>query len=165
MPFGKVCEVLGLVKTTETRSLERRILRFLNESIGICGLRILSSLCGNLSSIHLKLSEVTHAGCENWLDFGSGNVFRYAVGITLGVGHFSEHAAARRGDALDGVERAVRVERMLHGGVAIGVAVLGGDLAVGGELRDNVLRGVEFTFAVRNGNGVDRSDFLVGKPR
>ena len=51
-----------------------------------------------------SLPEVTHARCEDRLDFGSGNVFGDVVGVALGVGHFSEDATAWRGDAFDGVE-------------------------------------------------------------
>ncbi len=81
------------------------------------------------------------------------------------MSHFSEHAAAGRGDTFDGVERAVWVERVLHGWVALGIAILGGNLAVGGELGNHCVRGVEFAFAVGDGNRVYGSDFLVGKPR
>lgn len=81
------------------------------------------------------------------------------------MSHFSEHAAAGRGDAFDGKKGTVRVIRVLQGRVALGIAILGGDLAVGGELGNHCVWGVEFAFAVRYGHRVDGTDFLVGEPR
>ncbi len=81
------------------------------------------------------------------------------------MGHFPKDTTARRGDAFDGAERAVRVERVLHAWVALEITILSGDLAVDGKLSDDFRWGVEFAFAVGNGDGVDRSDLLIGKPR
>ena len=81
------------------------------------------------------------------------------------MSHFSEDVSAGGGDAFDGGEGAVRVEWVAHGGVAVGIAVSGGDLAVGGEAGDDGFRGVEFSFAVGDGVGVDFSDFHSVKPR
>jgi hypothetical protein len=36
-----------------------------------------------------SLLEVTHARCEDGLDFGSGDVFCDVMGVALGVCHFS----------------------------------------------------------------------------
>jgi len=49
---------------------------------------------GYLSMEGIDLSEITHARCKDRLDLGSGNIFRDVMGVTFGVGHFSEHAAA-----------------------------------------------------------------------
>lgn len=81
------------------------------------------------------------------------------------MGHFPEDAAARGGDAFDGGERAVGVEWVLHGRCAGGVAVLGGDLTVGGERGESFRGGEEFALAVGNGDGMDFTDGHVGEPR
>lgn len=81
------------------------------------------------------------------------------------MGHFSKDTTARRGDAFDGAERAVWVERVLHAWVAVEVTILSGDLAVGGKLSDDFRWGVEFAFAVGNRDGVDCSNLLIGEPR
>ena len=78
--------------------------------------------------------------------------------------HFPEDAAAGRSDTLDGGEGAVGVEGVFHGRSAGGVAVLGRDLAVGGELGDGLGGGEEFTLAVGDGDGMDFADGHVGEP-
>src|SRR6478752_10012842 len=94
--------------------------------------------------------EITDAGLEYRLVFVARNVLRDLAAAALGVGHFSKHPAARAGDAFDGGERTVRVDRDVHRGCAVGIAILGGDLAAGGECADHVGGGVEFSFAVGN---------------
>ena len=48
----------------------------------------------------------------------------------FGVAHLAEDASARAGDAFDGFERTVRIELDGVGGLAGGVTILEGDLAV-----------------------------------
>ena len=99
------------------------------------------------------------------LGFVAGDIFRDVFGETLGVCHFPEDAAAGGGDAFDGGEGAVGVEGVLHGGGAGGIAVLGGDLAVGGEGGESFRRGEKLALAVGDGNGVDFTDGHVREPR
>ena len=96
--------------------------------------------------------------------FGAGDVFCDVGAGAFGVAHLAEDSAAGGGDAFDGAERAVRVVGDIHGGRAGFVAVLGGDLASGGEFCDDFGAGVEATFAVGERDGVDVADFVVRKP-
>ena len=76
----------------------------------------------------------------------------------LGVAHAAKHAAVRAGDALDGVHGAVGVEQDIHAGFAVQVHVLGGDLAVLGQLLQQLLVGHEAALAVGDRDGEHVAD-------
>ena len=82
----------------------------------------------------------------------AGDVLVQAGTDALAVTHFAEDPAVGGGDALDGVQRAVGVEVNVSGGVALQVNVLGGDLAVGRQLTDQLFGCKELALAVGNGD-------------
>lgn len=97
--------------------------------------------------------------------FVAGDVFGDVLASALGVAHFAEDAAAGAGDAFDGEGALVRIGWFGHGRGAVWLAVLSGDLTVGGELLKGVVAGEEAAFAVGDGDGVEVADLAVGEPR
>src|SRR6218665_2418111 len=92
---------------------------------------------------YLKSAEVLHAAFEERLELVARDVARDVGAAAFGVAHLAEHAAAGRGDAFDGLHRAVGVVSDIIRRTAGGVAVLEGQLAVLRELRDDFRRGDE----------------------
>lgn len=111
------------------------------------------------------MGEVADASLEDRLVFVAGDVFGDVGAGAFGVAHFAEDASAGAGDALDGSERSVGVVGDVHGGHAVFVAILGGDLAGGGEFGDDFRAGVEAALAVRERDGVNVAGLAVRKPR
>ena len=112
----------------------------------------------------LGLNKISHPGLEDRLVFVAGDVFGDLGCGAFGVGHFAQDPSAGAGDALDGGERAVRVDRDIHRRDAVRIAVLGGDLAGLGEFGDDRLAGEKPTFAVGDGEGVDIAGFHLRHP-
>ena len=108
--------------------------------------------------------EVADTGLEDRLVFVAGDVFGDLGAGAFGVAHFAEDSTAWAGDAFDGAERSIRIVDDVHGGHAVFVAVLGGDLAGGGEFGDDFRAGVETAFAVGEWDGVNVAGFTVRKP-
>ena len=111
------------------------------------------------------LGKVLHASFEERLVFGAGDVLGNVGATAFGVAHLAEDAAAGAGDAFDGEGALVGVEGFSHGGSAIELSVLGGDLAVGDEGVEGFLIGEEAAFAVGDGNGVEVANLTLRKPR
>ena len=97
--------------------------------------------------------------------FEAGDVFGDVDAAAFGVAHFAKDEAAGAGDAFDGEGALVGVEGLGHGGGAVELGVLGGDLAVGGKGREGGVAGEEAAFAVGDGDGVEVADLAVGEPR
>ena len=72
---------------------------------------------------------------------------------TLGMAHAAEDAAVGAGDAFDGLHAAVGAEQDVHAGLAAEIHILGGDLAVGGELGNHLFACNEAAFTVADGAG------------
>ena len=94
----------------------------------------------------------------------SGDVLADGGAAAFGVAHFSEDSAAGAGDTFYGVDGAVWIELGVHGGLAAEVGVLGGDLSGFGEGANVLLGGVEFTFAVGEGDVVEVANFTASEP-
>ena len=78
--------------------------------------------------------------------------------------HFAEDPAIRRSNALDGAHGAVGVEGGVHGGLALQVNILSGDLAVFRQLLDQGLACQELALAVGNGHIVDIAHLGQAQP-
>ena len=113
---------------------------------------------------HGKLGEVVHARFEERLVEVAGDVLADVGAAAFGVAHFAEDSAARASDAFDGMDGAVGVEGGVHGRFAFEVCVLGADLSGGGEFLDVFVAGVEFSFAVGEGDVVEVAHFGAGEP-
>lgn len=83
---------------------------------------------------------------------------------TLGMSHLAKDSSAGAGNPLDSEERAVGVMADVHPGRSCVVAVLGGDLAVGGKLEDLLGRGVELAFAMGYRDMMQVIDPAAGEP-
>jgi hypothetical protein len=92
---------------------------------------------------NLLLTKQAAPGVKWWLLLVSRDIPINEGTAALGVGHFPKDAAAGTGNAFDGGERAIRVDGDVHGGQAVGIAILGGDLAAGGKSSDDLLGGEE----------------------
>ena len=71
---------------------------------------------------------------------------------------------AGAGDAFDGVDGAVWVERGVHRSFAIEIGVLRGNLSGFGEGADVGLGGVELSFAMGEGDVVEITDLAACEP-
>ena len=96
--------------------------------------------------------------------FFSWNVAADICSAALGMSHLAEDPAAGAGDPLDGEERSIGIMTNIHRGIAFQVAVLGGDLASGGQFLDLFRGGVEFPFPMRDRDTVQVIDAALGEP-
>ena len=87
------------------------------------------------------------------------------VAAALDVCHLAEDAAVRGGDAFNRAEGAVDIPGLVHGDVALGIAVLGRDLSVLEEPVDPFLRCDEAPFSVRSRCDVHAAQVRFRKPR
>ena len=55
------------------------------------------------------------------------------VDDAFGMAHLAEHTAIRAGDAFDGAGGTVRIPWHVGGGLAVEIAILEGDLAIGDQ--------------------------------
>jgi len=70
------------------------------------------------------------------------------------MAHLAEHAAVRAGNALNGQHRPVGVVAHIHGGHAVQVNILGGNLAVVDQLLQQAVIADKAAFAVADGDQV-----------
>ena len=114
----------------------------------------------------IRLFEIINASLEKLLLLAAGDVDGDAViDNTFGMAHLAEHAAVRAGDAFDGAGGTVGIPWHVGGGLAIKIAILEGDLAVGDERRNLFICRDKAAFAVRDWNGVNVAGLDVLKPR
>ena len=83
-----------------------------------------------MSIINCPLLKVVYAAFKDFLVFGERYVLIQIFALALAVTHLAENSAVGRGNALDSEQRTVGVEGGVHGGIALQVNVLGGDLTV-----------------------------------
>ena len=100
----------------------------------------------------MELFKVTYSSLEHLNVVVAGNVLIAAIAEALAVAHLTEDTAIGRSDTLDSKQGAVGVEGSVHGGVAVQVHILGGDLTVLGQFQSQLLACEEAAFAVGDGN-------------
>ena len=109
-------------------------------------------------------AEVIHAALEYGLEPRARDVLVEPGAAALRVAHLAQDPAVRRGDALDGEDGAVGIiSDSPSVGFALQVHVLGGDLAVGGQLASAAAPAAdEAALAVGDGDGVDVAHLAAG---
>ena len=85
------------------------------------------------------LIKILHRSLKHTDVVFTGDITVQALADTLAVAHLAEDPAVRRGDALDGIQRAVGIEVDIGSSVAFQIHILGSDLAVGCQLADQLL--------------------------
>ena len=92
--------------------------------------------CGKVGGC--ALLEVAHSAAEERLVFLPGDIPGNVGAAPFGVSHLAEDPATGTGNSFDREKGTVGVVRDVHAGIAVVVAILGGDLAIGGQLTDLV---------------------------
>ena len=110
------------------------------------------------------LLEVAHSAFKEGLAFFPGDIPANVSAATFGVSHLAENSATGAGDSLDRKEGAVGVVPDVHAGIAAGIAVLGGDLSVGGKFTDLIPGGVELSLPVGNRDEMQVIDAALREP-
>ena len=103
---------------------------------------------GIYSAPDQSLFKKAHCAAEHTDVVVAGDVLIQAAADSLGMTHFSENAAVRRGDAFHSQNRAVGIEMYIVSGPAVKIHLLCGNLAVGGKLTDKLFAGEEAPFTV-----------------
>ena len=112
----------------------------------------------------IRLLEILNSSLEHTDIVLTGNVAVQVLTDTLTVAHLAEDTAVGAGDALNGEQGAVGVEGGIHGGLAIQIHVLGGDLTILGQLQCQCFGGEEAAFAVGDGNVDDVAHIHQAQP-
>ena len=86
------------------------------------------------------------------------------LAITLRVAHLTKDTAIGRGDPLHRVDRTVGVIKNVHGGIALIIHILGGDLTVFHQLGKECILADKAAFPMRNGHGHQITHRIFGKP-
>ena len=83
----------------------------------------------------------------------------------LGVAHLTEDTSTGTGYSLDCEEGSVGIVFHCHAWLTLEIGILSGYLAVSGKFPDLAFRGVEFSFAVRDGDEVEVVEGALREPR